>query len=217
VDASLVFVVFGMAAAFVTVRLLGGGARVMETTASRVADVRRGQRLRVSGTAGELDQTLTSPIGGQRCIAYRLMVDEPGKEPVLEHCACARFLLIDGDISVVVEGPFRPLLHAAYEWEFGNDVQMKLAETIRRVRLDSGDRAAEIDLDETYSRNYRYFEALLRPGDQVTVEGFASGEVDPAGLRASLREPPMRHALAGSPDQPALISLPWPVTAKRGA
>ena len=64
--------------------------------------------------------------------------------------------------------------------------------------------------DEIYCQNYRYFEALIRPGDRVTVEGFASVAVHPAGERAGLRAPPLLYALSGTPERPAIVSVPEP-------
>jgi hypothetical protein len=59
-----------------------------------------------------------------------------------------------------------------------------------------------------HSQNYRYFEALIRPGDLVALEGFSSVAVDPLGSRAGLRQPPILHTLTGTPEQPLVISVP---------
>ena len=65
-------------------------------------------------------------------------------------------------------------------------------------------------VEEFFSKNYRYFEALIRPGDQVAIEGFSSVTVDPTGSRAGLRQPPLIHAVTGMEDHPVIVSLPEP-------
>jgi len=159
--------------------------------------------VRLSGVASAGRELVTAPVSGQRCVAFRLLVEEPGWRPVLERSACTPFVLVDGGVSVAVEGPFRVLLHDHYDWKFGNDVQLRLAQTIAEAAPRTGR-----DEDAIYQQNYRYFEALLRPGERVTVEGFASVEVTPAGTRSDLRAPPMRYALTGTPEHPVVVSMP---------
>jgi len=149
---------------------------------------------------------LTSPLLERSCVAYRLVVEEPGWHPVLDRAACAPFLVQDGDITVSVRGPFTVFLGAEYEWDFGNEVQARIA----RVVDGLADHGREAPDDEIYSRNYRYFEALIRPGDRVTVEGFASLAVHPAGERAGLRAPPLLHSLSGTSERPVIVSVPEP-------
>ncbi len=208
-EPGLVIVVSAMAAAVAAARFFGRGRGVLTTTASQLGAVPPGRRVRLTGVAGELGPLMTSPIGGRPCLAFRLLVEEPGWRPVLEHSACTRFLLVDQGIPVSISGPFRVLLAADYDWKFGNDVQLRLGRLIEeqsRQRPRAG--GMQEDADAIYQRNYRYFEALLRPGDRVTVEGFAQVEITPEGTRADLRAPPVRHALTGSPEQPLVVSVP---------
>jgi len=128
----------------------------------------------------------------QACLAYRLVIERPGWHKVLDRSDCAPFLAQDGEIVISVRGPFEVVLSAAYQWEFGLDVKR---------RLDGL-------LPEAPWKDYRYFEALIRPGDRICVEGFASVTVDPAGERAALREPPLLYAVTGTADWPVAISVP---------
>jgi hypothetical protein len=199
---------------------------VIGTRAARFAEVPNGTRLRIDGVARELDPMLTSPVAGCACVAFRLVIEEPGWHPVLERARSVRFLVVDGGVGVRVEGPFRVLLQTAYEWDFGNDVQRRIAQVIGADRLagegmlgaiqagDPIERAiaptGRTAADEIYCQNYRYFEALIRPGDRVVVEGFAAVMVDPAGTRAGLREPPLLHTLTGTAERPVVVTLPDP-------
>jgi len=165
-----------------------------------------GTRVRIYGTARDGGVLLTSPLLARGCVAYRLVVEEPGWHPVLERAACAPFLVQDGEVTVSVKGPFIVFLRAEYEWDFGDDVQARIARLVDGTAEPGGPGPA----DEVYSRNYRYFEALIRPGDRVTVEGFASVSVHPAGERDGLRAPPLLHALSGTADRPVIVSVPEP-------
>ena len=187
------------------------GGRALGTRAARFGDVPTGTRVRIYGTAREAGALSTSPLLQHACVAYRLVVEEPGWHPVLERAACAPFLVQDGDVAVSVRGPFIVFLRAEYEWDFGNDVQERIARLVDGNAEPGGPaRGRPAPPDEIYCRNYRYFEALIRPGDRVTVEGFASVAVDPAGEREGLRAPPLLHALCGTPERPAIVSVPEP-------
>lgn len=185
--------------------------RALGTRAARFGDVPKGTRVRIYGNAREAGGLLTSPLLERACLAYRLVVEEPGWHPVLERAACAPFLVQDGDVPVSVRGPFIVFLRVDYEWDFGNDVQARIARLVDAT-AEHGRSAfgRSPPADEIYCRNYRYFEALIRPGDRVMVEGFASVAVDPAGERDGLRAPPLLYALSGTAERPVIVSVPEP-------
>lgn len=188
------------------------GARAVGTRAAHFADLPNGTRVRIHGSAREGGALVTSPLLRRACVAYRLVIEEPGWHPVLERAACAPFLVQDGDVVVSVRGPFVVFLQVDYEWDFGNDVQERIARLLDATAEDHG-RLAPGDsarVDEIYSQNYRYFEALIRPGDRVMVEGFSSLAVHPAGERDGLRAPPLLHSLTGTPERPVIVSVPEP-------
>jgi hypothetical protein len=197
--------------------------RVLEVGIARLGQIPTGTAVRITGTVRPLDGLLTSPVEQRPCIAYRLVVDEPGWRQVLDCSGCASFLVVSGGASVMVRGPFSVLLQSDYRWDFGEAVQVRLARLLEastpvkpppRIlshltggRSYSRPRAVSAN---TYDQNYRYFEALLRPGMPVIVEGVTSTEIDPMGERATLRDPPLRGAVIASPDRPVTVSLPWP-------
>ena len=181
----------------------GTGGRALGARAARLTEVPNGTRVRLYGVARAPDAPLTSPVLERPCVAYRLVVDEPAWRQVLERSDCTPFVVQDGDIAVRVRGPFHVLLQVEYQLDFDNAVQRRLA----YLRDPTG---APALADELHRRNYRYFEALIRPGDRVAVEGFASVTVDPAGDREALREPPLLYTLSGTPDRPTVVSIPEP-------
>jgi hypothetical protein len=218
-DPGVFAVVFGLAAAVGLARVFGRGRAVQVTSAAALGQVEPGARVRISGIAVELDPPLATPVAAQPCIGYRLVVEEPAWRTVIDRRACARFLLVDAGVSVLIDGPFQILMHADHDWRFGNDVQLRLAQLIAAEGAKVTDppwsfaaRDAVSEADRIYQTNYRYFEALVRPGDRVIVEGFVSANVSPDGERAGLRAPPMRFALTGSPDHPTVVSLPPPAS-----
>ena len=183
--------------------------RVTQTTADRLADVKHGQRASLSGFAGTLHGLVMSPVGGHRCIAYQVNAMEPfrwrGRQHI-ERRDCVPFLLVDGETSVRVEGPFYVILVRDYRVASGNDVQVRVAAIIHGDRSRGPIEACAIG-------DYEYSEALVRPGDRVFVEGFISLDVDSTGPRASLRGPPMRYRLFGSAKHPTVVWFPahlWP-------
>ena len=201
---------------------------VVWTRATRFSEVARGTRVHIAGIARELDRPLTSPVTQRPCLAYRLVVEKPGSRPALDVVGCGPFFLQDGDVMVRVDGPFRVLLHAAFEWDFGDDIQRRIASAIEadraaRARFPSRletefaefvrrnfEPDPELAPPDPLVENYRYFEALVRPGDRITVEGFASVTVEPSGERAGLREPPLLYAVSGTEDSPVLLAFPEP-------
>jgi hypothetical protein len=168
------------------------GTRALGVRASRLSSIPNGTRVRLYAVARAAAQTLRSPVLHQPCLAYRVVVERPGWHKLLDRADCIPFLAEDGEIVISVRGPFDVVLSTAYQWEFGLDVKR---------RLDSL-------LPGPPWKDYRYFEALIRPGERICIEGFASVAVDPAGERTALREPPLLYTVAGTPDWPAVVSVP---------
>ena len=76
---------------------------VLGTRAARFGEVPHGTRVRILGIARELDRTITSPVDERPCLAFRLVVEEPGWRPVLERTGCTSFLVQDGDVAVRID------------------------------------------------------------------------------------------------------------------
>lgn len=149
--------------------------------------------MRTYAVARGAERFLTSPVMQRPCIAYRLVVERPGWHKVLDTAACTPFFLAqDGPVVISVRGPFEVVLDTDYEWEFGPDVQRRLTRLLHQAPW----------------KDYRYYEALIRPGDRICIEGFASVAVDPSGERSALRQPPLLYTVAGTADRPAIVSVP---------
>ena len=171
------------------------GARALGVRAAGLSSIPNGTRVRLYATARAGAGVLRSPVTEQACLAYRLVIERPGWHKVLDRSDCTpSFLAQDGELVISVRGPFEVVMSAAYQWEFGLDVKRRL----------------DALLPQAPWKDYRYFEALIRAGDRVCVEGFASVTVDPAGERSALREPPLLYTVTGTPDWPAVISFPEP-------
>jgi len=171
----------------------GPAGRALGVRAARLSSIPNGTRVRLYAVARGADRLLTSPVMQQPCIAYRLVIEEPGWRKVHDSAACTPFFLAqDGEVVVRVRGPFKVVLDTAYEWEFGPDVQRRLTSLLHQAPW----------------KDYRYYEALVRPGDRISVEGFAAVAVDPAGERSALREPPLLYTIAGTAERPAIVSVP---------
>lgn len=167
--------------------------RALGVRGARLSSIPNGTRVRLYAVARGADRFLTSPVMQQACIAYRLVVEEPGWHKVHDSADCASFFLAqDGDVVISVRGPFKVVLHTAYEWEFGPEVQRRITSLLHHAPW----------------KDYRYYEALIRPGDRICIEGFASVTVDPAGERTALREPPLLYTVAGTAERPAIVSVP---------
>jgi hypothetical protein len=203
-------------------------ARALGVRAARLSTIPNGTRVRLYGVARAAERLLLSPVMERPCIAYRLVVEEPGWRQVLESAEGTPFLLQDEGIVVSVRGPFEVVLQRPYEWEFGYDVLRRISHLLNRVRgredapagpslprpglqppRDRGTDDERRD-DFPYGRDCRYYEALIQPGDRVSIEGFASVTVDPAGERAALREPPLLYTVGGTRESPAVVSVPEP-------
>jgi len=170
----------------------------------RLADVKDGDRPRVTGVARALRHSLTSPVGRRPCIGFRMVIEErsPGDNDwrvVLERSACIPFGLEDGSAQAVIEGPFFLGLDA----DDRGDIWANLPPTLFALLEE-----AKIPLTGMFGRDkaFRFREALLVPGDRVTVLGRVFVEPEAGGVREGLRGPPMRRAFKGFPGEPVVVA-----------
>ena len=163
-----------------------------------IAGMPEGERVKITGVVGARESLITSPAG-HRCIGFRLVVQRGSNtlEELARREDCRSFSLTDETDTVVVDGPFLlsldvddgawtnppPSLIALLEEEMGKKAWRFISE-------DSG---------------VRFQEALLKPGDRVTVVGRATMEIDPAA-RGSHRDPPMINHIRGSEKEPVVVS-----------
>jgi hypothetical protein len=171
---------------------------------ARLADVRNGDRPRVTGVAQALERSLTSPVGRRPCIGFQLIIEEkvPGDNDwrvALSRSECTPFGLRDGAAEAVIVGPFM----LGLDPDDRGDIWANLPPSLFALLEE-----AEVPLTGMFGRDkaFRFREALLEPGDRITVLGRVFLEPEPHGLRDGLRGPPMRCAFKGVPGEPVVVS-----------
>jgi hypothetical protein len=172
---------------------------------ARLADLRDGDRLRVTGIARARVETTTSPIGQRSCIGFHVVVEEKTSSgaganwhTLLVRSHCLPFGLVDGDAEAVVEGPF----DLGLDPDDRGDVWSNLPPTLFAMLEE-----ARIPLTGHFGRDkeFRFREALLRAGDRVSVLGRVSVEPHPYGHRENPRGTPLQCRVSGSEAQPVMI------------
>jgi hypothetical protein len=170
----------------------------------RLADVKNGDRVRVTGLAQALERSLTSPVGRRACIGFQLVVEEqaPGDNDwrvALERSECTPFGVRDGAAEAVVVGPFMLGLDPDDRGDIWANLPPSLFALLEEAR---------VPLTGMFGRDksFRFREALLETGDRITVLGRVFLEPEPHGLREGLRGPPMRCAFKGSSAEPVVVS-----------
>ena len=172
--------------------------------ATTLASLKHGDRACVTATADVLGETLTSPINRRSCIAFHVVIEErrPSSgqwEPALVRSACAGFRIVDGDLEAAVEGPFQLDLDP----DDRGSIWANLPPTLFAL-LDEEDIALTSTLGG--EKSFRFSEALLLPGDRISLFGRAEVEPDPAGVRDEFRGPPMRCTIKGSDHEPVVLN-----------
>jgi hypothetical protein len=172
----------------------------------RIEELKDGERARVIATVREASATYTSPVTERACIAYHFVIDERSSAgagaiwmPVAEQTMCApSFTLVEGSAELSVYAPFR----LALDFDDAGEVWANLPPGVFRVLDQVG-----ISLSAPFwrDRQFRFREAVLKPGDRVAVSGRVAIEVAAGGAREELRGPPLRRSLRGSPDQPVIV------------
>jgi hypothetical protein len=177
--------------------------RALDQAASRrLAELRDGERARLTGVARRLHEPLVSPVTGRRCIGYRFVIEERVADSwnvVVQGGRCAPFELVDEDAEATVEGPFL----FGLDFDDRGEVWANLPPGVFRVLEEAG-----VSLSGPFGgeREFRFREAALRPDDRIMVLGRVSIDVDPAGRRESFRGPPMRRVIRGSTRHPIALA-----------
>jgi len=160
-----------------------------------ITAVRHGDWVKITGTVSALAPMLTSPVREQECIGFRLDVERvDGNAPVtFKRQACGVFAVADDTGFVRVEGPF--LLGLAAQGDFS---------TMRPRLLDLLEASGAPHLQLASYRGFAFREALLRPGDRVTVFGLTFLEPDPT--EHAVRSSPLVLRMRGSGRQPVVVA-----------
>ncbi len=177
-----------------------------------VGDVSEGQRARITGRAELLD-TLTAPLSGRACAAWRVVVRErrgSGKSSswvtVLDESESVDFLVLDGSMKALVKT---------------NDALVLLDKDSKDNTGVFGTAGAKFEafLDERgltsqgrfLSKHMQYSEGALEPGESVAVVGVGCWERDPdesarAGGGYRDATAPQRLVMTSSADDVLLLS-----------
>lgn len=162
-----------------------------------IAEIKNGEWAKVTGIVSMRAPLLTSPIAEQECIGFRLDVErvDGTHSTVFERQACGAFTIADDSGQLHVDGPFLLGLDAQGDWS-----------TMRPRLLASLDAADVPTLQLASYRGFAFREALLRPGDRVSVLGLAFLEPDPAAPAAGFRSAPLALGMRGSARQPIVVT-----------
>jgi len=162
-----------------------------------IAAVKHGDWVKITGSVSPLASLLTSPIREQECIGFRLDVERvDGSAPVaFKRQACGAFSIADDTGIVRIEGPF--LLGLAAAGDFS---------VMRPRLLDRLEASGAPHLGLASYRGFAFREALLRPGDRVTVFGLTFLEPDPT--EHAVRSSPLVLRMRGSAGQPVVVAAP---------
>ena len=179
--------------------------KAMKTTA--IAALKLDQPAKITGVVSPRAELLTSPISGRPCIGFKVVIE--GNEPVftpsnydvtpegrhllVQREACGVFTLTDDTGTAVIEGPYRIGLEPAWA-DLPPSVFARLQEKL----------GVAVPGDALRYTRLRFQQALLMPGDRVSVGGRPVMEADPAA-RASYRERPMVNHIRGTAQEPVLI------------
>ena len=180
---------------------------ILPTANTPIAGIKQGERIRITGTVSALAPLLTSPVGEQDCIGFRLDIERvDGAYPtVFERQACGAFAIADDTGEICVDGPF--LLGLPTTGELS---------TMRPRLLELLQAAGVPRLELPSYRGFAFREALLLPGDRVSVVGRVFLEPDPAAPAAGFRAPSLALRVSGSVSEPVvLVDDQAPVFVKR--
>jgi hypothetical protein len=150
-----------------------------------IATLQSGQLARITGVVAAREPTLTSPVGRQACIGFRTSIDQKPSNSagdvwltVARREACGSFSITDDSGTSTVEGPFR------FELDTDDSAWANLPATAYAFLEEQSGPAA---LKSIGDLPLRFTEALLKPGDRVSLLGRSTSEAN--DIRGSSEEP----------------------------
>jgi hypothetical protein len=163
-----------------------------------IAAMPQGERVKITGVVGIRDSLITSPAG-HPCIGFRIIIKGVGREwELVQREDCRSFLLTDDTGTVVVDGPF------AFALDVDDGASLQLPPSVYKLFEDTiGEKRALACVRREEGLSFQ--EAVLRPGDRISVLGRSAMELDPAA-QGSYREPPMLNHIRGSEKDPVVIA-----------
>jgi hypothetical protein len=164
-----------------------------------IAEIKDGEWVKVTGVAHAIGAVGISLIGRRDCIGFQTQVQLLGRNTggtiVLRRESCPTFTIVDGTGTVDVDGPFL----FAIDWDHG--WSMVTAQGLRILR-ECGVQTRGL----IFWRRFAYREALIQPGDVITVFGLATFEADPTEPPTDLRSPALKIHLRGSGNQRVILA-----------
>jgi hypothetical protein len=160
-----------------------------------------GGQVRVVGRVHAVGECLLAPGSGRPCLAYSVHVTDHGKknESIARFHLSTRFWIEDAtgrarieagpNVEIVMLGK-PPMNGLVYRTQL---VDMLLARGIDRLTVWGND------------RDFHFEEKMIAEGNEVSVMGFATVEVDPSVPAPGPRELPTSTVLRGGADGPLLI------------
>jgi hypothetical protein len=171
-----------------------------------IAELKHGEWARVTGvvSAAAPTPTLTSPIGDDECIGFRIEVTGPDQttlstviqntvSTVMRRETCQPFSISDETGKAHVDGPFLLGL------DFGAFI------AVPEYRHSFLEEAGVPTAGILFDKRLAYREVLLRPGDRISIFGLVFLEPDPTVPAAGLRSPPLVARIQGSDARPIII------------
>jgi hypothetical protein len=192
--------VVGAVAAYALRRLTNPRPALDRTPTTAIADLQEGVWSRVSGIVGAAGAPLTSPVEHQPCIGFRLLIErralgEPWG-PVIERQRCQPFRIRDASGEAAVEGPFL----------FGLEVDDAAWAGLPGDVYDILDKAKIRTTASRGNYEFRFSQALLKPGDRISVLGRARQQLDPSGASAGYRSLPVAWHFKGTSRKPIALT-----------
>lgn len=174
-----------------------------------IEDFPDGTQGKVAGDLVLSDRELVAPLSGRLCAYYCIKVEEyrsHGKSgswyDIINEEDSVDFVLDDGTgrAIVMVAGAKTAITtdHESNSGTFDNPTRTE------RNYLESHGKEGQ---GWVFNKKLRYTEAILEPGERVSVFGYGSKEPDPDAAPSGYREmQPMRLRISGNVDYPPMIS-----------
>jgi hypothetical protein len=162
-----------------------------------IGGIKEGQWVKVSGIVEAIGPPLTATVSERRCVGFRVVVErlKRGYPVIFRREDCGAFSIADDTGIAVVEGPFV----FGLDWE--NDWS-----TVSQEGLGSLEQAGVSTEGLFLRRRFAFREALLMPGDRVSIRGLVHFEPDPTEPAAGFRSPAFRAHLRGSEAEPVVVA-----------
>jgi len=183
---------------------------VFRRRVSKVGDGRTGL-VRLEGRAAVADQPLVhAPVSGTECLFYDCVAEDDSKDSdrqVRREYRGVWFHVDDGTGIALVrfqDAGQSPAVPVEFDGPPGVSCAIPLDRKAERAELRGAlERTAVIRAGDDIPRHLSVREGCIAPGDQVSVVGVASFELDPSGY--GHRGPPRAYVITHAPDQPLVI------------